>query len=150
MKKLLALSLVVMIVITITACVTQPQEYGQSETKESVASNDTIAEVQEEKTEPEETEKTTELNSEEINADFKEAMDAYEAFMDEYVAFMKKYQENPGDLSILTDYAEYMQKYAKFVEGFAKWENEEMTTAEASYYIDVQARVTKKLLEVAK
>ena len=85
-----------------------------------------------------------------IDPDFKAAMDSYEAFMDEYVAFMKKYKANPSDFSLLTDYANYMSKYADFMEDFEKWEDEEMNAAETAYYIDVQARVSKKLLEAAE
>ena len=84
-----------------------------------------------------------------LDPDFKAAMDSYEKFMDEYVAFMKKYSENPSDLGLLADYADYMSKYSDFVEDFEKWEDEEMNAAETAYYIDVQARVSKKLLEVA-
>lgn len=83
-----------------------------------------------------------------INPDFKAAMDSYEKFMDEYVAFMKNYTENPTDLGLLADYADFMSKYADFVEDFEKWEDEDMNAAETAYYIDVQARVSKKLLEI--
>lgn len=86
-----------------------------------------------------------------MRTDFKEAMDSYEEFMDEYVAFMKKYAESDGtDTALLTDYANYMSKYADFVEKFDKWESEDMNAVETAYYIDVQARVSKKLLEVAQ
>ena len=85
-----------------------------------------------------------------LDPDFKAAMDSYENFMDEYVAFMKKYKANPSDLSLLTDYADYMSRYADFVEDFDKWDDEEMNASETSYYIDVQARVSKKLLEVGE
>ena len=85
-----------------------------------------------------------------IDPEFKAAMDSYEEFMDEYVVFMKKYKSNPSDVSLLTDYANYMSKYADFVEDFEKWEDEEMNAAETAYYIDVQARVSKKLHEVAQ
>ena len=85
-----------------------------------------------------------------IDPDFKAAMDSYESFMDEYVAFMKKYQENPTDLSLLTDYANYMSRYAEVVEDFEKWDDQEMNTAETAYYIEVQSRVSKKLLEAAQ
>lgn len=87
-------------------------------------------------------------NSGGLDPDFKAAMDSYENFMDEYVVFMKKYKANPSDLSLLKDYADYMSKYTDFVEDFENWEDEEMNAAETSYYIDVQARVSKKLLEV--
>ena len=76
-------------------------------------------------------------------------MDSYEEFFDEYVAIMKKYKANPTDLSILSDYAKYMGQYADMMQKFEKWESEDLNTAEAAYYVDVQARITQKLLEVA-
>ena len=91
-----------------------------------------------------------ESSKDELSKDFKDAMDSYEKFMNEYVSFMKKYKENPSDMSLLSDYATYMSKYSDFVKDFEKWENEEMNAAETTYYIDVQARVSKKLLEVAQ
>ncbi len=84
-----------------------------------------------------------------LDPDFKAAMDSYEKFMDEYIAFMKKYSKNPSDLSLLADYADYLNKYSDFVENFEKWEDQEMNAAETAYYIEVQSRVSKKLLEVA-
>ena len=84
-----------------------------------------------------------------LNPDFKSAMDNYEDFMDEYVEFMKKYKDNPSDLGILTDYADYMSKYAEFVKDFEQWDDKDMNPIETAYYIEVQSRVNKKLLEVA-
>ncbi len=85
-----------------------------------------------------------------MRREFKEAMDSYEAFINEYVAFMTKYDESDGnDLSLLTDYASYMAKYADFAYKFEKWEDEDMNDAETNYYIQVQTRVNQKLLEVA-
>ncbi|MBE6762229.1 MAG: hypothetical protein E7551_08095 [Ruminococcaceae bacterium] len=63
---------------------------------------------------------------------------------------MKKYANNPTDLSLLADYSDYMSKYSDFVEDFEKWESEDLNSAELTNYIDVQARVSKKLLEVAQ
>lgn len=88
-------------------------------------------------------------NNGSLNPNFKAAMDSYENFMDEYVAFMKKYKANPGDLNLLADYTDYMSKYTDFVEDFEKWEDEDMNDAETAYYIGIQSRVSKKLLEVA-
>lgn len=84
-----------------------------------------------------------------MRKEFKEAMDSYEAVMDEYVAFMKKYNANPNDPALLADYAKYMSKYADACDKFDKWESADMNDAETAYYIDVQARVSKKLLEAA-
>jgi len=96
-----------------------------------------------------ETEKE-ETNSGGIRADFKSAMDSYEKFFDEYVAIMKKYANNPSDMSILSDYTKYMGKYTKMMDDFEKWESEDMNAAETAYYLEVQGRITKKLLEVAQ
>lgn len=85
-----------------------------------------------------------------IDPDFKAAMDSYEKFFDEYVAIMKKYTANPADMSILSDYLEYMGQYADMMEKFENWENEDLNVAETAYYIEVQGRITKKLLEIAK
>ena len=84
-----------------------------------------------------------------MRPDFKSAMDSYEAFIDEYVAFMKKYNANPSDLGLIADYAKYMSKYSDMVDKFDEWENEDLNNTELAYYIDVQSRVTKKMLEVA-
>ena len=114
-----------------------------------------IPEVTTESTTIETTTKSTTTEKEDALVDgmrpeFKAAMDSYETFMTDYVDFMKKFEEDSNNLSILADYADYMKKYAEFVEDFEKWDDEEMNTAETAYYIDVQARVSKKLLEVAE
>jgi hypothetical protein len=107
--------------------------------------------VKEETSKSTETDKkdTEKINDSDIDPDFQAAMDSYEVFMDEYVAFMKKYNENPNDLALLADYADYMSKYADFVEDFDAWQDKDMNAQETAYYIDVQARVSKKLLEAA-
>ena len=94
-------------------------------------------------------ESTTSASDGELRGDFKEAMDSYEDFMNDYADFMKKYKSNPSDVSLLADYTKYMSKYADMVEKFDKWESEDLNDAELAYYIDVQARVSKKLLDVA-
>lgn len=85
----------------------------------------------------------------ELRSDFKEAMDSYEQFMNDYADFIKKYKANPSDVSLLADYADYMTQYADMVEKFDGWESEDLNDAELAYYIDVQARVSKLLLESA-
>ncbi len=93
---------------------------------------------------------TSSSSSSGIRSDFKKAMDSYEKFMNDYVAFMKKYkQSNGSDLSLLNDYADYMKKYSEMMETFDAWESKELNDAETKYYIEVQTRVNKKLLEVA-
>ncbi len=123
---------------------------------EVTTESEITTEPAEEETEPETTkepETTTEPEKEEsgaIGADFKAAMDSYEAFMDEYVAFMKKYKANPTDLGLLMDLSGYLSKYEECMEDFEAWDDEDMNIAETAYYLEVQTRVTKKLLEVAE
>lgn len=114
---------------------------------DSTPSTQPTTEPSTEATTPAATEEKKDSNS--IDPEFKAAMDSYEKFFDEYVAIMKKYKTNPTDMSILSDYAKYMGQYADMMQKFEKWENEDLNTAEAAYYVDVQARITKKLLEVA-
>lgn len=86
-----------------------------------------------------------------MRPEFKEAMDSYEAFFDEYVAFMEKYAASDGsDLTLLTDYADYMSKYADMMADLEAWDSADMNTAETAYYIEVQSRISQKLLEVAE
>ena len=85
-----------------------------------------------------------------IRSDFKDAMDSYEAFIDEYVAFLEKYENNPSDLTLLASYASYMANYADLSAKFEAWESEGLTDAELAYYMQVQTRVSQKLLEVAQ
>lgn len=84
-----------------------------------------------------------------MDPDFKAAMDSYEAFFDEYAAIMKKYKEDPADLSILADYTKYMGQYADMMQKMEAWENEDLNAAELAYYLEVQNRITQKLLEIA-
>ncbi len=85
-----------------------------------------------------------------IRDDFKSAMDSYEDFFDKYVDIVEKYEKNPNDVSILTDYTEYMGKFTQMMSDFEAWEDEDLNAAESAYYLEVQTRITKKLLEVSQ
>lgn len=85
-----------------------------------------------------------------IRPEFQQAMDSYEAFIDEYIDFMERYEQSDGsDLTLLADYADYMSRYADMMADFDAWNSEDMTTEESLYYLEVQARVSQKLLEAA-
>ena len=85
-----------------------------------------------------------------ISLEFKEAMDSYEAFYDEYCEIIKKYTENPSDIELLADYTDMLSKAAEMTEKFDAWENSDLNSAELKYYLDVNNRVTKKLLDASK
>lgn len=115
---------------------------------ENAADQDTTVATKAETTKSTTTKK--QAQSDGVRADFKAAMDSYEAFMDEYVAFMKKYKANPSNAALIADYAKYMKKYTAMCDTFEKWEGEDLSAEEMAYYIDVQARVSKKLVEVTE
>lgn len=85
-----------------------------------------------------------------MRPEFKEAMDSYEAFYDEYCNFMKKYADNPTDIELLAKYADMMSKAADMSEKFDAWNEGELNNVELNYYLEVNNRVTQKLLEIAQ
>lgn len=93
---------------------------------------------------------TSDISSNEMRPEFKEAMDSYEAFYDEYCAFMKEYSENPSDLTLLSQYGEMMTQLSDMNEKFEAWNEDEMNDAELNYYLEVSNRIAQKLLEVAQ
>lgn len=101
---------------------------------------DSVAEV---------TEETTTKTADGVDPELKAFLDSYEEFMDEYVAFMKKYSQDPGNaLLMLNDYADIMEKYADFSEKIEQYDEKDMSTADAKYYLEVTTRVYQKMLEV--
>lgn len=124
-----------------------PEEKNDTSISTTVETTDSKVEN---KTENAETNKNNSSNNNGLSKEFKDAMDSYEEFMNEYVEFMKKYNANPADPTLLSQYATMLQKYSEQISAFDKWKSEDMTTEEAAYYVDVQARVSKKLLEVTQ
>ena len=47
-------------------------------------------------------------STDDLDPEFKEMMDSYEAFFDEYIAFMEKYKENPTDMSLLSELSDML------------------------------------------
>ena len=84
-----------------------------------------------------------------IRPEFKEAMNSYETFYTEYCTFMKEYSENPSDLTLLAKYADMLVKAEEMNEAFEAWDEDELSTEELKYYLDVNNRVMKMLVDVA-
>lgn len=85
-----------------------------------------------------------------LRTEFKNAMDSYESAMDEYIAFMTKYNASKGtNPQLISAYGEYMKKYIDATDAFKKWDGKEMNKEEAKYYVDVQTRVTQKLMNAS-
>lgn len=136
MRKILLIAMSLFIIL-LSAC--------SGENTKNTSTNDTNNQIEVNDTVKQETLKA------DISAEFKAAMDSYEAFFDEYVTFMKKYAKSNGkDMNLLNDYTTYMSKYADTMTKFEALKEADMSAAEAAYYIEVQSRITKKLLEVAQ
>lgn len=83
-----------------------------------------------------------------LRPEFKAAMDSYEAFYTEYCDILKKYMNNPSDFSILGKYMELMGKLSDMDATFDAWESEDLNSEELKYYMDVNNRVMKMILDV--
>ena len=82
-----------------------------------------------------------------LSAEFKKTMDDYEAFFDHYCEVMKKYKANPSDLSLLTEMADLLTEEQKMLDQMDSMDQSEMNAAELAYYLEVTARIEKKLIE---
>ena len=84
-----------------------------------------------------------------VDPELKAFLDSYEKFIDEYVAFMKTYNSDPANaLSMLAEYSRIMGTYADFTEKLAQYDENEMSAADAAYYLEVTTRCTQKMLEI--
>ena len=90
----------------------------------------------------------TPAKDDKIDASFKKAMDSYEKFFDEYIEFMKKYNDSSDQASMLKDFTEYTKKYTKAMKDMENMKSDELNDAELAYYMEVQTRITEKLLTV--
>ena len=84
-----------------------------------------------------------------VSADFKETMDGYEDFMNQYCDFMEKYQESDDVAAMAVDYAKMMKSYSEWSEKFDAIDESTLSAADDAYYLEVQARVTKRLAELS-
>ena len=56
---------------------------------------------------------------------------------------------DPGNaITMLGDYAAIMEKYEDFAEKIDKYDEKEMSTADAKYYLEVVNRCNQKMLDI--
>lgn len=154
----IAIIIGVILVLAIIAAIGGGGKSKKTETTDSSTKTEQTTEqkTEEKKTEEQQSEekkeetKEAETTTDEtlIRDDFKQAMDSYEAFFDEYVETMRLYKENPTDAEVLAQYSDMLAREAVMLKEFDEWENEDMTTAEAAYYLEVHSRIYAKLAEV--
>lgn len=84
-----------------------------------------------------------------VSPEFKQYMDSYEAFFDEYLAFMASMDGEEDGLGVLLRYAEMMERYAEVMDSLDAIDEEELSTADEIYYLEVLSRINRKLLEAS-
>ena len=156
MKKTLTCLLALALVMALTACGAENEggfgngfntSWGSSVAGEEEKSPEELPEEDESKEEEKSQEEAPAADSG-LRPEFKAAMDSYEAFYDDYCAFMEEYNRNPSDLKLLAEYADMMGKLSDMNEKFEEWEGEDLNDEELAYYVEVNSRVSRKLLDV--
>ena len=162
-KKLLLIILAGLVILALLGCGGDKDTSSGDETAtepetEAVTEDETEAESEAEPGEEAqsgEDAQSAEESSEEsddsglLSPEFKKTMDDYEAWFDHYCEVMKKYEENPSDLEVLSEMTDLITEEEKMLEQMEAMDESEMNDAELAYYIEVTARIEKKLLEVA-
>ena len=148
MKKYLAVIVALILVLTLAGC-------GKDETTsadndaETAESYETVEEDTE-SSEPSDTEdESSDSDSGLLSPEFKKTMDDYEAWFDHYCDVMKRYEEDSSNLELLSEMTDLLTEETKMLEEMENMDQSEMNNAELAYYIEVTARIEKKLLEVA-
>ena len=99
-----------------------------------------------------EVEKVEEI--EEVDPEFKEALDQYEAFINGYCDFLEVYLNADTDtqLSMMEDYTAWMSQYTEVMDAVRTLDarQDEMTPAQLSYYVEVTARVSQRMIEFSE
>ena len=166
MKKLLAILLTISVLICFglfamasgttskTGSTTASESSTTSEetTTEATTTTTTTAATEEDSDEDDEDDDEDDEDDGEIDVslvdpELKAFLDSYEAYMDEYIDFMKKMADDPNDITVITEYADMMKKYAEFAQAVEAYDTDEMSEIDSLYYIEVMTRVSAKLME---
>ena len=91
---------------------------------------------------------------EEVDPEFKSALDQYEAFINGYCDFLEAYLKADTDtqLSMMEDYTTWMSQYTEVMDAVRTLDacQDEMTPAQLSYYVEVTARVSQRMIEFSE
>ena len=91
---------------------------------------------------------------EEVDPEFKAALDQYEAFVNGYCDFLEAYLKADTDtqLSMMEDYAVWMSQYTEVMDAVRTLDacQYEMTPAQLSYKVEVTASVSQRMIEFSE
>lgn len=138
MKKLLAILLSVILVLSFAACTGKTNstsnslEASSNSNSSEIVSNDNSS---------------VESSS---DAEWKQFLKDYEAWVDDYIEILEKYKKNPTDMTILSDYADMMSKTTEWSAKADKIQGELAASPEAlKEYTQTLSRIIDKLTKAA-
>ncbi len=82
-----------------------------------------------------------------VSPDFKEFMDSYESFMNKYCDFMETYDES--NAAALVQYMSLLAEYEKMTSKVDSYNEDNLSAEDYKYYVDVMARVQKRLIDAS-
>ena len=151
MKKFLVIIVALILVLALFGCgkdktTSTEQDTSTAETYETDGEDSEPADVSED---PDTGYDSSESDSGLLSPEFKKTMDDYEAWFDHYCDVMKRYKEDSTNLELLSEMTDLLTEETTMLEQMENMDQSEMNSAELAYYIEVTARIEKKLLEVA-
>lgn len=133
MKKVVAMLIAIILAMGLVGC---GRAYSSTEDSSSIPAVEETEEI------------------EEVDPEFKAALDQYEAFIDGYCDFLEAYLKANTDtqLSMMEDYAAWMSQYTEVMDAVRTLDacQDEMTPTQLSYYIEVTARVSQRMIEFSE
>ena len=150
MKKYLAVIVALILILTMTLAGCGKDEPASTVNDTGAADSYDAVEEEAESSETSDTgEDSAESDSGLISPEFKKTMDDYEAWFDHYCDVMERYKEDSSNLELLSEMTDLLTEETTMLEQMENMDQSEMNNAELAYYIQVTARIEKKLLEVA-
>ena len=75
----------------------------------------------------------------------------YEVWVDTYIEFMEKYKDNPTDMSLISEYSEFIQQTAEWAEEAENYQSdlENVSPEILGEYMETLGRITEKLVKMA-
>jgi hypothetical protein len=140
--KNLQLAILATIALTFTACGNKTEKetsFDEPTTEMETSSFDT-EEITDGPTDEISEEKEEVVSTPKGNNNIDEYLKSYEEYVDQYIKLMKKAKD--GDVSAMTEYAEYMEKATDLSEKMEKAESE-MSSAQMAKFLKIQAKLTQ-------
>ena len=147
MKKFLVVIVALILVFALFGCGKNETTTVENDTG-SVENYDTVEEAESAETSSLD-EESSESDSGLLSPEFKKTMDDYEAWFDHYCDVMERYKEDSTDLELLSEMTDLLSEETTMLEEMENMDQSEMNNAELAYYLEVTARIEKRLLEAA-